>query len=290
MKKSLLLLVTSVLSSLALAQPPTAPAAAASAEGAPAAARRGLPTPANPALPSLILIGDSTVRNGRGDGGNGQWGWGEPIADLFDPAKINVVNRAVGGLSSRTYLTGGNWERALPLVKAGDFVIMQFGHNDNGAINDTSRARGTIKGTGDESEEIDNLLTKQHEVVHSYGWYLKKFAAEAKAKGATPIIASLIPRNRWENGKVVREAYVGWAAEAAKQAGVAYLELNELISARYESMGKDNVPGFFVADNLHTTRSGAELNAEIVVAGIKKLKIAQLEAALSEKGKAVKAP
>ena len=54
-------------------------------------------------------------------------------------------------------------------MKAGDFVIMQFGHNDGGPLNDSSRARGTIKGTGEETEEIDNLLTKKHEVVHTYG-------------------------------------------------------------------------------------------------------------------------
>jgi len=79
-----------------------------------------LPEPANPKLPTLFLIGDSTVRNGRGDGANGQWGWGEPIVAYFDPAKINVVNRAVGGLSSRTYLTLGYWERVLAMLKPGD--------------------------------------------------------------------------------------------------------------------------------------------------------------------------
>src|SRR6185369_116930 len=64
-----------------------------------------LPRPINPRLPSLILVGDSTVRNGRGDGAGGQWGWGDYLGTAFDPAKINVVNRAVGGLSSRTFLT-----------------------------------------------------------------------------------------------------------------------------------------------------------------------------------------
>jgi hypothetical protein len=54
--------------------------------------------PANPNLPTLFLIGDSTVRNGQGDGANGQWGWGEPLVGYFDTAKINVVNRALGGL------------------------------------------------------------------------------------------------------------------------------------------------------------------------------------------------
>jgi rhamnogalacturonan acetylesterase len=71
----------------------------------PAAPTTGLrlPEPRDPALPTLFLIGDSTVRNGRGDGSNGQWGWGEPLVDRFDTSKVNVVNRAVGGLSSRTY-------------------------------------------------------------------------------------------------------------------------------------------------------------------------------------------
>ena len=57
---------------------------------------RPLPEPANPKLPTLYLIGDSTVRNGEGNGSNGQWGWGGPIAGYFNPKKINVVNRALG--------------------------------------------------------------------------------------------------------------------------------------------------------------------------------------------------
>ena len=132
-----------------------------------------LPEPANPNLPSLILIGDSTVRNGKDDGQGkgaaGQWGWGNPLATMFDPAKINVVNRAIGGLSSRTYLTTKHWQRSLAFVKAGDVVLIQFGHNDAGPVNDNVRARGTIKGIGDEAEEIDNLMTGEREVVHSYG-------------------------------------------------------------------------------------------------------------------------
>lgn len=166
-----------------------------------APARPPLPIPADPALPSLFLIGDSTVRNGQGNGSNGQWGWGEPLAAYFDPAKINVVNRAVGGLSSRTYLTGGFWDQVKPMLKRGDFVLMQFGHNDASAVNDTSRARRTIRGVGAETQEIDNLLTKQHEVVHTYGWYLRKFIADARAAGATPLVCSPVPRKSWHGGK-----------------------------------------------------------------------------------------
>jgi lysophospholipase L1-like esterase len=245
------------------------------------------PMPANPKLPDIILIGDSTVRNGAGTGGGGQWGWGEPLAALFDKEKVNVVNRAVGGLSSRTYLTGGYWDRALALVKPGDIVLMQFGHNDGGAINDATRARASIKGVGDETQEIDNLLTKKHETVHSYGWYLRKFIDDTKAKGATPIVCTLIPRNNWKDGKVVRNAndYAGWAAQVAKAENVGLIDLNELIARKYDALGQEKVqPLFIVGAGPHTSLEGAQLNAEVVVAGLKALKPDPAAAYYSEKG------
>jgi lysophospholipase L1-like esterase len=233
-----------------------------------------LPRPSNPALPSLFLIGDSTVRNGRGDGANGQWGWGDYLSPLCDREKINLVNCAVGGLSSRNYLTQGHWDRVLAMLKKGDFVIMQFGHNDNGPLNDTSRARGTIKGIGEESQDIDNLMTKQHEVVHSYGWYLREFIADTRARGATPIVCSLVPRKTWKDGKIVRskDSYAGWAGQVAQAEGVAFVDLNELIAGRYDDLGPDQVNSLFADERTHTTAAGAELNAQCVIAGLKALK------------------
>ena len=234
-------------------------------------ARLNLPVPANPNLPTLFLIGDSTVRNGRGDGGNGQWGWGEPIVDLFDTSKINVVNRAVGGLSSRTFLTQGHWDRVLAMLKPGDFVMMQFGHNDNGPLDDPARARGTIKGTGDETREVDNPITKQHEVVHSYGWYLRKYIDDARARGATPIVCSPIPRKTWQDGKIARDPYARWAGEVAAAANAPFVDLNEIIALRYEAMGPEKVEPMFADPHTHTSRAGAELNAECVVQGLRAL-------------------
>jgi lysophospholipase L1-like esterase len=249
-------------------------AVTAPAQSADSKPRRPLPVPANPKLPTLFLIGDSTVRNGQGDGAGGQWGWGEPIAAFFDASKINVVNRAVGGLSSRTFLTGGHWAKVLEMLKPGDFVIMQFGHNDNGPLNDTSRARGTIKGIGKETEEINNLLTMQHEVVHSYGWYLRKYIAEARAKGATPIVCSLVPRKIWKDGKVQRNTadYAGWAAAVARAEKAPFLDLNEIIAAKYDQLGPEKVDPLFADPHTHTSLEGAELNAASVVAGLKMLK------------------
>jgi lysophospholipase L1-like esterase len=232
-----------------------------------------LPEPRDPNLPSLFLIGDSTVRNGRGDGANGQWGWGEPLVRFFDASKINVVNRAVGGLSSRTYLTQGHWEKVMAMLKPGDVVMMQFGHNDSGPLDDLDRARGTIKGSGEETREIYNPIAVQHEVVHTYGWYLRKFVADTKSKGATPIVCSLIPRKTWKDGKIVRASsdYGKWAADVAKAEGAAFIDLNEIIARRYDQLGPDKVEPLFGDPHTHTSRAGAELNAECVVWGLRAL-------------------
>ncbi len=240
---------------------------------APATARKPLSVPADPALPNVFLIGDSTVRNGQGDGGGGQWGWGEPIADYFDQQKINVVNRAVGGLSSRTYFTGF-WADTLAMIKPGDFVIMQFGHNNSGEINDAKRARATLRGAGEESQDIDNILTGKKETVHTYGWYLRHFVADIRAKGAHPLIASPIPRKGFTDGKANRSGgnYANWAAEVARAEKVPFIHLNEIIAGQYDGLGLEKVGAFFVADNLHTTLAGAQFNAASVVAGLKGLK------------------
>src|SRR5215813_4261134 len=229
-------------------------------------------TGANAKPPTLFLIGDSTVRNGAGDGANKQWGWGEPIVAYFDPAKIAVLNRARGGRSSRTFLTEGLWEQVLSAMKPGDFVLIQFGHNDGGPINDNSRARGTIKGVGEETEEIDNLLTKKHEVVHSYGWYLRKYVADSRARGATPVVCSPIPRKIWKEGRIARDQYARWAEGVAKAEKVGFIDLNEIIARQYEVMGAEKVEPLFADEHTHTTLAGAELNAACVISGLKALK------------------
>jgi lysophospholipase L1-like esterase len=226
--------------------------------------------------PSIYLIGDSTVKNGSGKGEGGLCGWGDFLHEQFDTTKVHIENRARGGRSSRTYQTEGLWDNVLAKVKRGDYVIMQFGHNDAGAINDTLRARGSIRGIGEETETIDNLITKKQEVVYSYGWYMRKYIRETKAKGGIPIVCSLVARNMWRDGKVIRatDSYATWAAQVAKAEGAAYIDLNDLVAQRYEQLGSDVVKSqLFLEDHTHTTKEGARINAALVAGGIKKLKI-----------------
>ena len=245
--------------------------------------------PANPALPSLFLVGDSTVRNGRGDGANNQMGWGEPFVAYFDTSKINVVNRAIGGRSSRTYITEGHWAETLALIKSGDVVLFQFGHNDGAPLDDAARARGTIKGVGDESQEIENPILKRHEVVHTFGWYMTQYIEDTKAKGATPIICSFVPRKIWKDGKIVRgvDSYGGWAREVAEKQHVGFIDLNEISSRKYDALGEAGVEPLFGDPHTHTTLAGAVINAESVVSGLKALPNDPVANDFSAKGKAI---
>jgi lysophospholipase L1-like esterase len=254
-------------------------------------ARLGLKTPANPRLPTLFLVGDSTVRNGHGDGANGQWGWGDLLADYFDTSKINVVNRALGGRSSRSYIMEEQWADTLKLVKRGDIVIFQWGHNDAGPLDDPARARGTIPGIGDETKDIYNPILKIQETVHTYGWYLRKYVVDTIAAGATPILCSPIPRKHWKDGKVVRNAdsYGGWARAIATEQHVGFVDLNEIIGRKYDALGEAAVEPLFADPNTHTSRAGAELNAAAVVSGLKALKDDPLAGFFSAKGVAVAA-
>jgi lysophospholipase L1-like esterase len=225
--------------------------------------------------PVFYIIGDSTVRNGDGSGKNQQWGWGSFIANYFDTTKMGVQNHAIGGRSSRTFITEGRWNRILETLKKDDYVIMQFGHNDGGPLDDTSRARGTIRGIGEDSVATYNPIRKVNEVVHSFGWYMRKYIRDTKERGAIAIVCSPIPRNDWKDGKVIRssESYSKWAEQVAKEEGAYFINLNNDIALKYESMGPEAVKPFFPVDHTHTNLDGAKLNAQIVMEGVRKLGI-----------------
>jgi lysophospholipase L1-like esterase len=241
------------------------------------------PSPASSprAKPTLFLIGDSTVRNRT----RGQLGWGDPIAAWFDASKIAVTNRALGGRSSRTFLTEGLWDKILAELKPGDFVLMQFGHNDGGPLDD-AKARASLKGSGDESRVVTNKVSGKVETVHTYGWYMRKYISDAKAKGATSIVLSLVPRKIWKDGKVARASndYAKWAAEVARAEGVAFVDLNDIVARHYEELGPERVNPLFGDEHTHTTPDGAKLNAQCVVEGLRALKNCPLVSCLVPKG------
>lgn len=231
--------------------------------------------------PTLWLIGDSTVQVGT----PGQQGWGTQLPQFFDTSRIRIENRARGGRSSRTFRSEGLWEAVLKELKPGDYVMMQFGHNDVGPIGGEfapgRAARASIRGNTNESQEVE-MPGGATEVVYSYGWYLRKYAGEAKEKGAHPIIVSPIPKRGFIEGKARRDAgtYAGWAKEAAEQVNVPFLDLNSIVADKYDAMGEEASVAFF-NDSVHTTPEGAEFNARSVVEGIRGLEDSDLKNYLS---------
>lgn len=228
--------------------------------------------------PVLYIIGDSTVQNGSGKGSDSLWGWGSFMNLYLNTDKIEIQNHAKGGRSSRTFLTEGRWDSIMKTIKKGDYVLMQFGHNDGGELADTLRARGTIKGIGEESKDIYNPIRKVNETVYTYGYYMRKYANEAKSKGAIPIIVSPVPRNKFNAaGKIEKDQYGVWSEEVAKQTGAYFIDLNDMVIKKYQEMGSEKVKAFFPKDHTHTNEAGAILNAELVMKGIKKLKGCELK-------------
>lgn len=217
--------------------------------------------------PTIYIIGDSTVRNSNKE----QWGWGTLLPEFFDSTKINISNQAMAGRSTRTFIKEGRWDNVLATVKKGDYVMMQFGHNE-GSKPDTSRAgyRGVLKGTGEDTVQLiwSNAAI---ETVHTYGWYIRKFVRDAKAKGATPIVLSMIPRNEFRDGKVLRAGkdYGLWAKQIADEEGVMFIDLNAITADKYDSWGPEKVKTYFPGDHTHTNQEGARVNAASVVDGIK---------------------
>jgi rhamnogalacturonan acetylesterase len=240
-------------------------------------------SPAPGRLPTLFIVGDSTAHY------DNRRGWADRVAVYFDPNRVTVVNRALAGRSSRSYQEEGAWDKVLAELKPGDFVILQFGHNDASRL-DKRPDRATLPDIGKRTR-VATLASGETRTVHTFGWYMTKYITEAKAKGANPVVLSLTLRNHWKNGKIERdpEEYGKWAAEVAIEENVTFIDLNSIIADKYDRLGEEQVKAFFPEDDVHTSKEGAQLNAALVISGLKTLKDFPLCRCLSEKGRAIDA-
>ncbi len=224
--------------------------------------------PLNPALPTLFIVGDSTARNGA------DLGWGDHFAPLFDTSKINVANRAVAGRSSRTFINEGRWDKVLAEMKKGDYVLLQMGHNDGGDLGG-AKPRGELKGIGDESQDVPQTtgpLAGKTETVHTYGWYVRRYVAETRAKGATPILLTLTVRNIWKDGHIERDfGYTGYIHQLSEQLHVPVADMATLEADYLESIGPEKTALLFPIDHTHTSPDGAQMNAQMVATALRRI-------------------
>ncbi len=287
--------VASLLLIFADARPQTAPPATPSTP-APSAASTSPAAPTTAALPTIFVCGDSTAKNNdktKTDPPRQMQGWGTPIADYFDPAKVKINNVGHAGTSSHTYYNG-DWPRVLPQIKAGDYVLEVFGINDG----------TTPNGLGDDVNA---------QGAHTYGWYMSKMATDAQAQGAHVFLLTVTARDIWTNPKATftdatiktqqdgydpkddriergtgNGRYTQWTKDVGAQLHIPVLDLTNLEADVYEKTGREKVMVNYT-DHNHTDVTGANIVARIIVSGLKAFKNSPFTAMLSDKGKAVEA-
>ena len=227
--------------------------------------------------PVLFLVGNSTMRTGTlGNGSNGQWGWGFYVHEYYNEEKITVENHALGGTSPRTFYTL-LWKPILEAVKKGDYVFLELGHNDNGPI-DSIRARSSYRPEGklevrEDSISIYNKVTQQQETVYTFGGYMRRFIREIRAKGATPVLFTLTPRNDYEpdDPKRIQRKLADFTPAIfaiGKETNTPVIDLNDISATKLEQYGPWKTNYHFYLDKIHTSAYGARMNAQSAAEGI----------------------
>ena len=239
-----------------------------------------------PGKPMIFLCGDSTGKN-EDKNPDGMWGWGSQAYTVFDSTKCVFQNQAKAGRSTRTYIDEDRWEEVYNSLEPGDYVLLQFGHNDIGPIKN-DKERGVIATAKDSSAVYCMESSGIYKVIYSYGWYLKKMIRDAQEKGATPILLTLTPRNEWHQGdghtrgfiypvneragkpyiERRNETYGKWCRTVAKETGITLVDVHNITADALDKIGPKKAAAYFNHDHTHTSLKGAQLNAQALAKGL----------------------
>ncbi|KAG8741254.1 hypothetical protein FRC10_003134 [Ceratobasidium sp. 414] len=217
------------------------------------------------AAPSLYLVGDSTMA--LHSASEGIQGWGVEIPQYL--TGITVLNKAVSGRSARSYWREGKWAAVQASLVSGDYVVIEFGHNDGGSPDTSDRA--SVYGEGTDTQTV-TLADGTVEVVQTWPTYVGWMIDGAKSKGATPIISSQTPNNPYENSTTIINSpprFVGYAKDVATAKGVPYVDHFAACISLYTKLGKTTTEAYFPIDHTHTNEAGANQVAWAFLSGLK---------------------
>ena len=234
---------------------------------------------------TIFMIGDSTMANKKLDGGNPERGWGMVLPGFFSE-DIKIDNHAANGRSSKSFISEGRWAKVISKVKKGDYVFIQFGHNDEKA----DSIRHTEPGTTFD----DNL---------------RRYVNETRAKGGIPVLFNSIVRRNFvqpkdasitkdirrtpgekeqpKEGTVLFDthgAYLDSPRNVAKELGVVFVDMNKITHDLVQELGPveskklfmfvapNQIPAFPKGreDNTHLNVYGARTIAGLAVDAIGK--------------------
>jgi len=233
---------------------------------------------------TIFIAGDSTADEYGANNGKTN-GWGKYLKNYVT---CNVNNQAKSGQSARTFWRDGRWNSLIAGVSKNDYVFIQFGHNDAGGPN-TASEKGSAAGEGNETVTVTRSNGKK-EVVHTFPWYIRQMCNQVIAKGAKPVLLSYTPNFSFTNGKVgAGSRFQGYMKLVADEMKIPYINLYSLIARKWEELGENYIKknNWFPTDYKHTSPAAADFNAQMIVTGIKCVKIQDLIEVLNNKGKAI---
>src|SRR5687768_2489653 len=215
---------------------------------------------------TVFLAGDSTMAEKRPEK-RPETGWGEFLQQHFDEAKVRVSNHAMNGRSTRTFISEGRWQAVVDKLKPGDYVFIQFGHNDSS------------------KEKVDRYTPPD-----DYRANLARFVREARAKQATPVLLTPVMRRRFDERGVFYDAhgeYPDIVRRVAAEEKAALIDMHRKSEKVIVAHGVEESKKLFlqlaagehanypqgVNDNTHFSPRGAELMAALAVEGIREQKL-----------------
>jgi lysophospholipase L1-like esterase len=214
---------------------------------------------------NIWIIGDSTAANKKAEVAP-ETGWGMVLQEFFNGG-VKVHNHAVNGRSSKSFLSEGRWKSVCDSLQKSDYVIIQFGHND---------------------EKPDSV--RHTEPFTSYKKALKLYIDEARSKGAIPIICSPIVRRHFDSSGLLKNThgdYIKAAHEIADETSTVFIDMEAKTRKLVTESGQEKSKSLFlfckpgeyinrpngVQDSTHLNSYGAHQVAGLFVDGVKELKL-----------------
>jgi len=212
---------------------------------------------------TVYMAGDSTMA--AGGGGTGTDGWAQYLGQYLT---LPIVNDAVAGRSARSYTDEGRFTTLYNTVKAGDFVIIEFGHNDGTSSPDNGRSDAVGDGYDTTAVVVDNGVSV---VIHTYNYYIQNAIGNLTQRGAIPIVSSATPDNIWQANATMSfdgGRFQDYAQLAGSRTGVAYVDHFSYVAQAYNKLGESTVNTYYPLDHTHTSPTGANVVAEAFVRGL----------------------
>jgi len=210
--------------------------------------------------PVIYMAGDSTMAN-KPMADNPERGWGQLLPEFFTD-RVVIENHAMNGRSTRSFIYEGRWDSLVSKVRKGDYVVIQFGHND------------------ESPQKTDRYCTPAE-----YRYNLTRFVSDVRRKGANPILCTSVQRRKFDENGILEDThgdYPGYVRDLATKLNVPLIDMQKMSSRVISDAGVEGSKAIFLfikpgeykslpngrEDNTHFSEYGARLMAKLFCRGL----------------------